>query len=293
MLAQAGAKAEQEDNRPSFWDRYGFEGPAPEPEPIHEPYGADLAAMSEEDAAAAREDRAAAAEELADDFDIVPDGMHGPLLPNQLRQEEFDNLAVLYSDIRTSNGNLSFDASGSGMSEEDFQAAVMTDIDTLIGTSQGRGLLKDITYQEVDGEARNTTIGWSSTPLGAHMDVADGSTWGDASNGTGAHTRFEYQPGETLVVPGHEEWVDTNTSDIILFHELVHSDNAGAGTLGRTLLDDEHLVTPTDGGKATDEEYATVGLGGFGGEFTENGYRGERNLIEEYEIPRRDTYRPS
>lgn len=274
-----------------------FGEPTTERPPPSTDHGADLGAMSPDEAAAAQADRVAAQQELAGDFEIVPNDFVGPRLPNQVTQEEFDRVAVLYSDIRSGHSNIQFDSRGSDMTEEAFQAAVLDDMRTMLGTSQGRGLIEDVAYQQVDGDDRTTTIAWADDPERAGVGPSSGSRTVDTVDGTGAHTYLRYQPGVDLDLDRGTEW-DEVPSDVVLFHEMVHADRAGQGESAGEVDEHGHVDFPEVGKSAESradadvplEEYETVGLGGHGGEFTENKYRGERSVLEEEKLKRRDTY---
>lgn len=271
-------------------------------------YGADVTQMSEVDAAAAQADRLAAQAELRGRFEIVGEDFIGPRLPNQVTQEEFERTAAMYSDIRMGHSNIRFDNAGSTLGADDFRDAVMGDLADILTTGQGRGLLTDLAYQEVNGNDLTTTIGASATPQGASAVIGPGGNLADAVNGTGTHAGVNYQPGVDFRLgdstPSYQNdpYADFS-SDVVLFHELVHANHARQGTLDgridpatgdfiRDPIANADATTPRDHGVPR-EEYATVGLGGHGGPYTENGYRQERELVQGADIPERDNYNGS
>jgi len=270
--------------------------------------GADLGAMSEADADAARADRLAAREELAGRFEVVSDDFMGPRLPNQLTAAEFEEVANLYSDIRQGNTNINFDSTGSGQTADDFRDASMGDMASILTTGQGRQLMSQLAYQEVDGNDISTTIAYSATPEGAQAIIGPGGTLGDAVNGTGTNTGVQYQPGVDFdlgdVAPAYgPDGYAEMTSDVVLFHELVHANNARLGLLDgeidpntgaftRPSIEDSEAAIRRDRGVPR-EEYSAVGIGEFGGDYTENGYRSERGLVTGSAVAERDNYNGS
>lgn len=259
-------------------------------------------------------DRLSAQAELADRFQIVEPGQsHGP---NQVTREEFERIATLYSDVRMGNCNLRLGTDG--LSEADaatFRAGAMNDLATMLTTEQGRGLLDDLAYQQVDGHDHTTTIGRSATAgeAGAYMR-AGGSTGvdpNDASNGTGLSGGVNYIPGHTLDMArdlgnpnyARDAYAQNMTSDIVLFHELIHANRSrlgisegtfdpSTGQFDRPSIPNSAARTRLDRGVA-EEEYATVGLAGYGDTYTENNYRRERAAVTGTNIPQRTNYNGS
>lgn len=252
-----------------------------------------------------QQDREAAEEELADRFEIVPDDYAGDRRPDQITQAELEEVAAMYSDIRLGHSDIAFDATGSGMSDEDFQAAVMGDIGTILTTAQGRALIRELAYVDEDHKGHKTTIGYAAGgPASADTEV-DVSVVDHAYDGQGADARILYQPGVDVdlneVAPGQFEqdaWAKM-TSDIVLFHEACHAVHAHQGTrelspsggIPKVQYEDRLPLTPDDRGVQR-EEWRAVGIGPFADEpYSENAYREERSVVTGTDIPERDSYR--
>lgn len=256
-------------------------------------------------------DRVFARAELESRFEVVDDNFVGPRLPHQVTSAELDRIATLYSDIRTGSSNVRLGTDG--MSEADatsFRAGAMNDIATMLTTEQGRALLDDLAYQQVDGRDVTTTIGQAASPGEAGAFIQPTANPEHAVDGTGTASGVNYVPGHTvdmavdLANPNYETspWRHM-TSDIVLFHELVHANRSrlgiteatwdpAAGQFDRPAIENSEARSRYDRGAAI-EEYATVGLAGYGDDYTENAYRAERSLVTGTRIPQRDTYNGS
>lgn len=245
-------------------------------------------------------DRAMAMAELSSKFNVVSDDFVGPRLGNQVTQSEFARIATLYSDVRMGDTNLQFDTAG--MSEQDanaFRSGAMGDIGTLLTTASGRDLIDQLAYQQVDGHDNTTTLRRSATPGQAGTNSGPGGNFANGANGVGTNTAVSYQPGvdfdmATQLSPNYQTSGYRNiTSDIVLFHELVHANHMRQGLADMSTITNREATHRNDRGVLA-EEYATVGLGGYGeGDLTENGYRRERAFVTGQAIPQRDTYNGS
>jgi predicted SprT family Zn-dependent metalloprotease len=134
-------------------------------------------------------DRQLAQEELDDRFNIIDNDYVGPLMPNQVTQSEFQDVARTYSDIRSGRGDLTVDASelgndstGSfGMTEEDYRSLAMNDLATIMTTPTGRrevmGLSNNVLRDDA-GNVRNTDRLGFGLELPQTTDDLDG-TYGD------------------------------------------------------------------------------------------------------------------
>ncbi|MEZ4236942.1 MAG: M91 family zinc metallopeptidase [Myxococcota bacterium] len=214
----------------------------------------------------------------------------------------------MYSDIRLGRSDIAFDPTGSGMSDEDFVDAVMGDIGTIVTTAQGRALLRDLAYGDVDGRSHRTTIGYVETP-----EDAGGISEGpldpqDLVDGDGVGIRIAYHPGADVDLGRssrnfeQDDWARM-TSDVAFFHELVHAwhqhegnvegtvDWKGRVTLPKVTSQERGPLTQDDL-NAPREEWRTVGIGPYADEpYSENAYREERAAVTGTDIPPRDSYR--
>lgn len=237
-------------------------------------------------------DRQNAKIELANRFDIVPDGFFGPLQPNQVTQSEFDRVATLYSDIRLGNTDLSFNSKTRDFDE--FKSRAMGDIATILTTSQGRDLLDQLAYGEGgDGTHHRVSIGGVGNPENIKTDVMGGKDRAAMYDGRGAASSIFYPAGKTIDMARMDPTYENadfrhNTSDTVLFHEMLHALHIKNGTAAAGVVDEDHAVQAGDAGALT-EEYETVGLSGKNA-LTENGYRSERALVTHTDVPHRKTY---
>lgn len=236
-------------------------------------------------------DRAAASVELRDRFDVVPDDFVGPRLPNQVTESEYSQIVSTYSDIRTGNSNIGFDASNmTGDAATNFRGNVMNDMASMMQTPSGRALLTDMAYgRNADGTAHTTTIRGITNPGDAQaIPTVDANT----GNGVGTNTTVEYTPGATInTAPGDS--VSTIRSDVALYHELVHANHMRSGDEDRRVLGQAGNPAPVharDNG-ITSWEYQAVGLGHHANQaYSENRYREERRAMGET-MPERTRYR--
>ncbi|MEZ4322594.1 MAG: M91 family zinc metallopeptidase [Myxococcota bacterium] len=215
---------------------------------------------------------------LEDKF-VISDAAEGERAPNELTQEEFDAVVELYRAIEAGETDIAFDPGD--MDADEFREKVMADIGTILTTRQGRELLRTLAYGSEDGKRHKTTIGGSPEGAGEGTPVDPFA----GSDGTGTDMEIDYIPGAEVDVGGGSP--DVIGSDVVLFHELVHAYHGHQGTLafgrdpktGAIVKTPAEVIVGPDDETAADEEYATVGLCGRGGEYTENGYREERAEI--------------
>jgi hypothetical protein len=242
---------------------------------------------------------------LVDQHDIV----FGTDSPNDVTQQEFDELAELYSNIREGNSHIRFenrsrtgadtfvDNPMSAAAFSAFREGAMDDMARILQTPEGRTVLRSLS---AGGKTRTSdfTIGNVSNPSRAATEREQTDANGD---GTGAGARVFYRPGHEQT-SHYSSGLLTATSDTILFHELVHAHHSGQGT-ARPSDDTIGLLEAIENDAAADagvtrEEYATVGLGAFAGSaISENAYRASHRtlaganaaLADKYK--RRSTYR--
>ena len=253
------------DTAGELWDREGIDA-------ILDPVGAL--------------DRRNASQELSDRFDVVPDDFVGPRLPNQLTQAEYDQVVHTYSDIRL--GRSDFEFNTDGLSDEDaeaFRQGSLDDLVSIMQTDHGRQLVGDLAYNENDHTTTlsplfqkdssgdyDPDLGLDNTNGFASPDCRD-DTWinADGTPGDGTDSRVRYNHGETISPVGAtDDWLPWR-SDVLLYHELVHSHDHTHGTMVRG--------NDSSTGERLREQRAT-GIGAYENEYmSENAYRRDRQLI--------------
>jgi Ca2+-binding RTX toxin-like protein len=108
----------------------------------------------------------------------------------------------------------------------EFQERVESDLDALRSLPSGRGLLRDM-----DATGHSTTIretsGGNAT---GYTNPADRlMTGGNTANGAGTDATVRYNPESTLR-PGGHAW-SRRPPIVGLYHEMVHAENAGRGSM--------------------------------------------------------------
>jgi hypothetical protein len=184
-------------------------------------------------------DRIDAQLELADRFEIIDDDMVG-IMPNQVSQAEFEQIATLYSDVRRGSTNLQIDDTGLGKEDAaSFQAQAMSDIADMLTTESGRGLVDDLAYGTVDGRDETTLITKSANPQSAGTEPAFGEKWSESIDGTGVSTNVFYGGIDLDMADSHPDYATApyrqSSSDTVLFHELSHALHMRNGELAGTV----------------------------------------------------------
>jgi hypothetical protein len=154
-------------------------------------------------------DRQQAQRDLSDRFEVVPDDFVGPRNHNQVSQEEYEDIARTFSDIRTGRGDLTIDTgemTDEGQ-EERYRDGAMGSIADMMMTTSGRQQINNLSNnvsRNDDGTARtdadgdeihrhttiralyNDTNGDDDLTNDGHSeaDYFDGNAFADA---TGAH----------------------------------------------------------------------------------------------------------
>ncbi|MCA9491257.1 MAG: hypothetical protein KC621_15105 [Myxococcales bacterium] len=231
---------------------------------------------------------------LEDQFVVSDEPVEGERAPNHLTEEEFQEVVELYMAIEAGETDIVIDAEGSDLDPGEFREKVMADLARIMTTKAGRAMLKELAYGTEDGKHFETVIrDLGLDPAEAGTTAEDGA---GAVDGTGADAVVSYVPGADAdlgfeVVP----------SDVALFHELVHAHHMVEGKIpghvdpktGAVKIEPPPLYTGEKDDldpAANAEEYATVGLCGRGGRYTENGYREERAQVEGVKAKRRTSY---
>lgn len=239
-------------------------------------------------------DRQAAQRELRSGFDIVPDSLIGPRLPNQISEAEFEKQAHVFSDIRMGRSDMKFDAS----CDQTYRDGTMKDMASMLQTNSGRELvdsMADNTAGEKSlfgfGPAKHHTttlmpyLKADGTPDQSNSDELGLNVHNhNDQNGQGVNAQVRYNPGLDVGTPGSQAWWPAR-SDVILTHELTH---AYYDTHGTT---DNGMVNPVDGdgvagnvgaykGSLQRYEHQAAGLGHYANATVgENAYRSERASI--------------
>jgi len=239
-------------------------------------------------------DRQNAQRELASRFNVVPDGTPGERSQNQVSEEQFQEIARTYSDVRLGRGDLTLATQPAGMSDADyatFRQSSMSDIGDILQTESGRGLvgsLHDAPLQ-ADGVSHRPTV------INPRLDAANNF---DPSNATGGG-QFG-QSGQVTYAPGMDT-APTGVnlrSDATLYHEMVHAHHAvyntwDAGTVGSYAMpfglpNFENTSDPDYG--LGQFEHQAAGLGRYANDpYSENRYRGERREIGALNVGERTT----
>lgn len=206
-------------------------------------------------------------------------------------QEEFDEMVQLYSDIRKGKTQLQWDTSSFGKDKdaaEAFKNGTMEDLSKIMQTPSGRAMLKELAHNERGTKVR---LGPSDDPNAPGTSPLHGGRTFDQLDteerwaldraireGKPLDTAVNYTPGYTV----HTDKDGDITSDVTLYHELVHAWHFGKGDTVKGGKDTgDHVVEnselQTTQGWHGDEDY------------TENRYRWERRQLGE-DVPRRETY---
>ncbi|MCE9578476.1 MAG: type III secretion system effector protein [Deltaproteobacteria bacterium] len=257
-------------------------------------------------------DRQRARRDLANRFEIIPDGQQGGHAHNQVTQQEYDALCKTYSDIRLGRGDLTLDTDEitDRAQAQHYRDAAMTNLADLMMTTSGRAQVMGLSDNvkrtdagavEVDGTGapihHHTTIrpefkqgatGTSEPDYETRKDTTNVTNLAeldqryrasDHSRGAGADATIRFSP-----VAGT---ADTPV-DVALAHELQHALHTTQGTIARgdwTGYGRDATPPPLGAGPVPNAERQAVGLDFFGAHAhdpvgcTENQYRMERNTL--------------
>lgn len=240
-------------------------------------------------------DRQRAGQELSDRFSVVPNDFVGPRQPNQVTQEEYDKIVKNYSDIRLGRTDINFNTDG--LSEEDaakYKSGAMNDLASIMQTTHGRDLIDKLAHNEKGHQTTlsplfkqnasknyDPSLGLDNTNgFASAEDASKASLKADGTANDGTNSRVRYNPGQSITPEGAiDKWLPFR-SDVLLYHELVHSMDQTGGT----------LANGTD--SATGEklrEQRAAGLGVYANEtISENAYRRDRLAIANSGVGVRD-----
>jgi hypothetical protein len=242
-------------------------------------------------------DRQDAKRDLAPYFGITPDDFEGTPRNNEVSQDQFDEIAKTYSDIRMGRGDIQFDTSEMANEKEEakYRDAAMTDIAMIMQTPSGRRLIDTMNDNRTD---YRTVIQPSFYSV---WDEREEKTFDHAAGGDGRAIAGEDGVEELRYKPGGPAHNYGNRSDVILAHELEHARHHMNGTIATgdfyggpkhpdsphfDPVEDKNVVVPNAERQATgltnlDGLHPTDGAG-----CTENQYRYERNQIGDRLAPR-------
>jgi hypothetical protein len=240
-------------------------------------------------------DREQTRRELADRFQIRG-ADDAATAENQVTDAEYDRIVRTYSDIRLNRSDIQFNTEG--LSEDDataYRGNMMRDLASIMQTEGGRELVGDLAYSEHD---RTTTLSPlfqkndegrydASRGLDFGNGFAQASSSRDRDAGLPTDSRVRINPGDTPIIPPDADrsnpenaWLPWR-SDVLLYHELVHSRDHTRGTFDTRIVGDGPNVNPHDvDGHLKQAEYRAAGLGEYAGEaISENAYRRARQGI--------------
>lgn len=262
-------------------------------------------------------DRQAAQRELASRFNVVPDGTAGIRSQNQVSEQQFQEIARTYSDIRLDRTDIHMDTSALATPEAQaqYRTDLMSNFADQLQTESGRdlvGTLAHNTRTDAGGVERHHTTTFvpyldaSGNPItndaneqplnpdGTPASLVDPRLGRDASGnaGPGLDARVNFNPGIGNVAPrpGVAEW----RNDVAMYHEMVHAytDTQGISDLGNVQVGDRPASGPAQtaaqqagvdsdaGNGVARAEHQASGLGVYANErISENRYRQERQEI--------------
>lgn len=269
-------------------------------------------------------DRQDAQRDLASRFTVVDDDHEGPRLPNQLTQEEYQQVARDFSNIRMGRSDIEIDASTAAKPEE-YTEGVMNDIADIMQSESGRDLIRRLGDNEDDHKTTlqpflkaDGTPDHTNAFESADSSPGNGSPFADGRPGQGTDTSVSFNPQHDIVPDANNRF----RSDVVLYHELTHAlhDVEGTTDMNQVQANDDVLREMGQGdffgafdamlnpsvGVTTDApqglsrfEHQAAGLGLYAdNDVSENQYRAERNQIAlsgqgragDLLMPHRETY---
>lgn len=268
-------------------------------------------------------DRQKAQRELAGMFNVVDPKDRKPgekAAENTVSPEEFQKIARQYSDIRMDRTDIKFNTEGLDDKEgAKYQQESMHDLASIMQTTGGRDLIGKLAQNEKhhtttisplfktnkDGdydakEGRDNTNGYAA-PDGD----GDKAYRKDGKDGDGVNSRVRINPGMGPIAPADadltkDKWLPWR-SDVLLYHELVHSMDQTYGTMDPTTAGNDGDGVKYDR-NVDRSEHRAAGLGKYKDEkISENAYRAARRDIANHSnntgvrdgdatMPDRDTY---
>jgi hypothetical protein len=245
-------------------------------------------------------DRQQAQRDLSTRFQVVGDDHEGEPRDNQVTQEEYEQIARTFSDIRLGRGDLTLDSRGfdddsdpdndqsdrAYADAQKWEQGVMTNIADMMMTEGGRAQIQRMSDNPMIDDDGNIRRDENGEPLGHHSTTIMPHFF---SENRSEHTsqylntiQQETRGGDSAVYRtgngerglGHDTEIHFNPTmmqgvspDVILAHELQHARNFTQGSARRDEdTENQTMGLPTEGGEPADT-------------FSENDYRQQRNAL--------------
>lgn len=243
--------------------------------------------------------------EFARKFEIVPEKIRDPKVPNQVTRKEFAEILSLYRRIEADKTDIIILTSGMTKVEaEKFKSLVMEDIALILQTRPGRELVKYLA-KHPKKEATSISLSQLSSVLVAELKQGRPLDWYEQAQSTlekslGSQKvkqalfsvgyfmgerktsamanisegKISYDPAvNEIPLGGKDQPGYPIRHDIVLFHEMAHiyrEETIESNVIGSDPLHPEKDPYPIATGPS---------LGGFNPYITENAYRIERNRL--------------
>ena len=231
-------------------------------------------------------DRQQAQRDLAGRFQVMPDGFVGPTRQNQVSQQEYQNIAHTFSDVRTGRGDLHVDASGfdgpnAAAESSTYRQNSMDMIANMMMTGGGRNQINNLSHNalrddagalRLDAGGKEQHHATNIVPLFgvAGVDANGRSTMSEA--GAGAHTAANLRQDN-----GYADAVDRSKmlrnadgtrgagTDVNIRWNPDSNNVGGQGARSDVILahEMEHTINETQGTMATGQLGGTSGDASF------------------------------
>jgi hypothetical protein len=118
-------------------------------------------------------DRQKAQHELSNRFQVVGDDMIGPKRPNQVTEEEYEQIAKTYSDVRLGRGDLTMDTSEmkDPYQAERYRDGTMTAIADMMMTPGGRAQIEHMSDNVPTDDAGNSVVDKQGDEVHRHTTI--------------------------------------------------------------------------------------------------------------------------
>jgi len=263
-------------------------------------------------------DRQQAQRELSNRFQVVGPDFEGPRNHNQVSQEEYQEIARTYSNIRMGRGDFTMDTGNMAPEQaQQWRNGMMNSVADMMMTTAGRRQVMGISNNVLLGDDGKPRLDADGNQIHRHTtmrpDIADDGSLVTDNAGVGVANgmndddkflRYDADGNVTgrgmgtdanLFINPNLQVDGCNRTDVILAHEMQHVQNRTQGTMVRGTHNEEN----GEGDAGTNRrERQAVGLpnnapsgGHYPGDSdgcTENTYREQRNQINPNErlLPR-------